>query len=101
LAVLCCIFDAQFPAINFFSPQSVQQSANGDICYDNLASVVQGSETFEFLDEVIPQRISAEDAAAMNVHLKLAQGVVINPDKKASCIGVSWGTSCCFSALLL
>jgi hypothetical protein len=61
--------------------------------------VVQGSESFEFLDEVIPQRISAEDAAAMNVHLKLAQGVVVNPDKKASCIGVSRGTSCCFSAL--
>jgi hypothetical protein len=93
-----------FPAIiatDFPSLQSAQQSANGDICYDNLASVVQGSETFEFLDEVIPQRISAQDAAALNLHLKLAQGVVINPEKKASCIGVSRGTSCYFSASFL
>jgi hypothetical protein len=86
---------------NCFSPQSAQHSTNGDICYDNLASVVQGSEAFEFLDDAIPQRISAEDAAAINLHLKLAQGVVIHPDKKASRIGVSCGTSCCFPASFL
>jgi hypothetical protein len=43
---------------------------------------VQDSDALEFLDEVVPQRVSAEDAAAMNAHLKLTQGVVVNPQKK-------------------
>jgi hypothetical protein len=37
---------------------------------------------FEFLDEVLPQRFTAEDAAAINFQLKLSQGVTINPVKK-------------------
>ncbi len=70
--------------------QAVQHSSKGDLCYDNLAAVVQGSEAFEFLDEVIPQRVTAEDAAAINLHLKMAQGVNVHLEKKASCSCGNW-----------
>ncbi len=68
----------------------MQHSSKGNLCYDNLAAVVQGSETFEFLDDVIPQRITAEDAAVINLHMKMAQGVKVNPEKKASCSCGNW-----------
>jgi hypothetical protein len=44
--------------------------------------VVQDREVLEFLDEVLPERVSAEDAAMINAHLKLTQGVIVNPQKK-------------------
>lgn len=47
-----------------------------------MVSAIQGREELEFLDEVVPLRVSAEDAAAVNTHLKLPQSVIVNPDKK-------------------
>jgi hypothetical protein len=44
--------------------------------------VVQESDVLEFLDEVVPQRVVAEDASAINAHLKLMPGVAVNPHKK-------------------
>jgi hypothetical protein len=65
--------------------KAVQRSSDTALCYDNLAAVVQDSEVLEFLDEVVPQRILAQDAATMNLHLKLTQGVTVNPQKKVRC----------------
>ena len=41
---------------------------------------------FEFLDEVVPRRVAAEDAAAINSQLKFANGVTINPEKKVGSV---------------
>ena len=62
--------------------QAAQASPQAQLCYDDLAALVQDREMFEFLDEVLPQRFTAEDAAAINFQLKLSQGVTINPVKK-------------------
>jgi hypothetical protein len=66
--------------------QAVQRSSDSALCYDDLAAAVQDSEVFEFLDEVVPQRVLAQDAATMNLHLKLTQGVTVNPQKKVRCL---------------
>ncbi len=65
--------------------QAVQRSSDASLCYDDLAAAVQDSEVFEFLDEVVPQRVLAQDAATMNLHLKLTQGVTVNPQKQVRC----------------
>lgn len=69
--------------INYMANQAAQRSSDSLLRYDDLAAVVHDREYLEFLDEVLPERIAAEDAAAINFHLKLAPGVIINPPKQA------------------
>ena len=66
--------------------QAAQSASKSDLCYDDLANVVQDNDSLEFLDEVVPQRVAAEDAAAINAHLKLAQGVAVNSQKKVTAL---------------
>jgi hypothetical protein len=66
--------------------------------YDNLAAVVHDREYLEFLDEVLPERIAAEDAAAINLHLKLNHGVIVNPQKK---VRLHHPCDFCFVALVV
>ena len=66
--------------------QAALASPNAQLHYDHLAALVRDREMFEFLDEVVPQRVTAEDAAAFNAQLKLANGVTINPEKKVGSV---------------
>jgi hypothetical protein len=72
--------------------QAAQHSSDSLLRYDDLAAVVQDREDLEFLDEVLPGRIAAEDAATINLHLKLTHGVIVNPQKK---VQLSHPFDCC------